>query len=325
MKLLAVELTRLRARRAVVVLVLGAIAVTMVALAVTLWTNRPVSSAELAQAQQQADREAQQPYVKRDLRRCERNPEEYTAQPDATAADCAAYALPQADWYLTRSQLDIVGVRDALPFGIALFASVVAILLGATLVGAEWAAGSVGTQLIFEPRRTRVWAAKAGSIAVGSAVLAAVLYVLTWVTLIAFHRIWIETALPDGFVGDLVGPGLRVLAFTVLAGLIGYAITMATRSTVVIVGLMLAYVVVFESLLRNVWQPAERWLVSSNALAWVQDGYTIVRYPNACFDEVSCRPSGETVSMIDAVVYLGVIGGVLLLGSLWVFRRRDVP
>ena len=38
-----------------------------------------------------------------------------------------------------------------------------AMLLGSTLLGAEYGAGSLSTQLTYEPRRIRVWATKAAA------------------------------------------------------------------------------------------------------------------------------------------------------------------
>ena len=57
MRLLALELTRLRWRRAVVVLLAGCALITVVVFAGTAWTTRPVSDADLRHAQAQVDRE----------------------------------------------------------------------------------------------------------------------------------------------------------------------------------------------------------------------------------------------------------------------------
>ncbi len=320
MKLVLIELTRLRSRRAIAVLVAGAFVIAAVLLGNVLWSNRPVSASDLASAQAQADREAQQPYVARQIRQCERHPERYGSE---ESVDCAAMITPQADWFLGREQLNPVNLADELPLGIALFTAVIAVLIGSTMIGAEWSAGSVGTQLLFESRRNRVWTAKAGAVAAATAVMALLVFTLIWTGILLAYQAWSSTPLPAGFNQDLSETGLRVVAFTAIAGLAGYAITMAVRHTVVVLGLMLAYSVIGEAFLRNFWPRVEPWLVSNNTLAWIQDGHKVVRYPNVCFEE--CRPIVEKITLLDSAVYFGVLTAVLLGLSLLVFRRRDVP
>lgn len=322
MKLVLVELTRLRSRRAIAVLVAGAFVIAAVLLGNVLWTNRPVPASELANAQAQADREAQQPYVAREIRRCERNPQNYLGA-EADISGCEAAVMPQADWFLNRQQLDPVNLARDLPLGIALFTAVIAVLIGSTMIGAEWSAGSVGTQLLFESRRSRVWTAKAVAVAAATAVMGLLVFTLVWTGILLAYQAWSSTPLPDGFNRDLSETGLRVIAFTAVAGVAGYAITMAVRHTVVVLGLMLAYSVIGEAFLREFWPRVEPWLMSNNTFAWVQDGFKITRYPDECFEE--CRPVVDKISMLDSALYFGVLTVVLLGVSLLVFRRRDVP
>ncbi|MGI8994491.1 MAG: ABC transporter permease subunit [Nocardioidaceae bacterium] len=322
MRLALIELTRLRSRRAIAVLVAGAFVIAAIVLGNVLWSNRPVPASELAAAQEQADREAQQPYVARDIRRCERNPQRYLG-PGSDAADCQDRLSPQAEWFLNRQQLDPVNLARDLPLGIALLAAVIAVLVGATMIGAEWSAGSVGTQLVFEPRRNRVWTAKALAIAAATAVMGLLLFTLVWTGILLAHQAWNGPALPASFGRDLTETGLRVVAFTAVAGLAGYAITMAVRHTVVVLGLMLAYSVIGEAFLRNFWPAVEPWLVSNNTFAWIQDGFKITIYPDECFE--GCRPTVDSLTLLDSALYFGVLTAALLGVSLLVFRRRDVP
>ena len=325
MRLFLVELTRLRSRRAIAVLVAGAFVIAAVLLANVLWSNRPVAASELAAAQQQAAQEAERPRVQRDIQRCEQNPQRFFG-PGFDAADCATQLTPRADWFLYRQQLDPVNLANDLPVGIALFAGVIAVLIGATMIGAEWSAGSVGTQLLFEPRRSRVWTAKALAIAAATAVMALLLFLLVWTGILLAYQFWNDTPLPDGFTRDLAETGLRVVAFTAVAGLAGYAITMATRHTVVILGMMLAYSVVGEGLLREFFRQIEPWLVSNNTFAWIQGRHVIRIYPEgACSSVEECRPTKTVISLADAGLYFGVVAGAMLLISLFVFNRRDVP
>jgi len=322
-KLVLVELTRLRSRRAIAVLIAGAFVIAAVLLGNQLWSNRPVPASEFAAAQARADREAKQPYVAREIRRCERNPQNYVGADASEPSSCEEALKPRAEWFLHRQPLDPVNLSRDLPLGIALFTGVIAVLIGATMIGAEWSAGSVGTQLLFEPRRNRIWTAKAVAIGAATAVLGLLVFTLVWTGILLAYQAWSDTPLPGGFNRDISETGLRVVAFTAVAGLAGYAITMALRHTVVVLGMMLAYSVIGEAFLRQFWPRVEPWLVSNNTFAWIQDGYKITRYPNEC--GVECRPTVEKITLLDSAVYFGVLTAVLLGLSLLVFRRRDVP
>jgi len=324
-RLVLVELTRLRSRRAIAVLVAGAFVIAALVLANVLWSNRPVPASELAAAEQRAAQEAERPRLQREIQRCEKHPEEYFGD-GGDAADCATEFAPRAEWFLDRGQLDPVNLANELPLGIALFAGVIAVLIGATMIGAEWSAGSVGTQLLFEPRRSRVWTAKGSAIAAATAAMGLLLFTLVWTGILLAYQAWDDTPLPAGFTQDLTTTGVRVMAFTALAGLAGYAVTMATRHTVVVLGLMLAYAVVGEGLLREFRPQIEPWLVSNNTSAWIQGGHTISVYPEgACSGFRGCQPTQTVISLADSALYFGVLTAVLLGVSLLVFHRRDVP
>lgn len=323
MRLFLIELSRLSSRRAIVVLMVGAFLVGALIAGTTLWEHRPLDDATVASAEKRAEREAQQPYAQRDYRRCQQNPTKFFG-PDVTAADCEQ-VLPDASWFLFREPLDPVRLADELPIVLTLFLGVIAVLIGATMIGAEWSAGSVGTQLLFEPRRSLVWVAKVAAIAASTAAMAAMIFAFVWLALLGAHAAWSDDALPPGFVGDLSETGLRSAAFAAVGGLAGYAVTVAVRHTVVVIGLMLAYSVIGEGLLRSFFPSVERYLVSNNAFAWIQQSHTVVIYPNDCFDRASCRPEKIVVELLDAAVYFGGITAVLLAVSLLVFRTRDVP
>lgn len=324
MRLYLVELTRLRSRRAVAVLLAGAFVIGALVLGATLWSHRPIDDADLAQAQQQVDQQTDSPRTQRDLRRCQANPERYLGRDDP--AECEQAILPQVDWFLSRPQLNPVELSNDLPLAIALIGCIIAVLIGATSIGAEWSAGSVGTQLLYETRRSRVWLAKAAAVATLSAVMAFIIFTVVWTGILVAHSSWIGQSLPPGFTGDLTWTGLRVTAFAMFGGLMGYAVTAALRHTVVVIGLMLAYSVVGEGLLREFVPTIERYLVSVNSFAWINGAYTITVYPEgSCFSRASCRPTQIKVELLDATVYFGVIGALVLLVSLLVFRRRDVP
>ena len=90
--LLRTELTRLRWRRAVLMLTVGAVVLPLLLLATVLYETRPVSDAELAGARQQATELASSRGTQRELARCTKRPDQYGV-PDYTAS-CEEAVLP---------------------------------------------------------------------------------------------------------------------------------------------------------------------------------------------------------------------------------------
>jgi ABC-2 type transport system permease protein len=69
MRLMSVELTRLRWRRAVIVLLVACVLVPTLIWVGLAWNTRPVSDSDLRDAQQQVERLSQEPSIKRDINR----------------------------------------------------------------------------------------------------------------------------------------------------------------------------------------------------------------------------------------------------------------
>ena len=109
MRLLGVELTRLRWRRAVLVLVVAAVAIPALILGAVAWDTRPVSAAEVAAAEEQAAAERDQPYIQDELERCLEDPEQYggSVDSDDPQVQCEEMILPRAQWFLFRQPLDV--------------------------------------------------------------------------------------------------------------------------------------------------------------------------------------------------------------------------
>jgi hypothetical protein len=109
----------------------------------------------------------------------------------------------------------------------------VAFVVGASFVGAEIGAGSLGTQLVFEPRRTRVVVTKAVAVALGTAILAAV--VLLWIGLLQYvgsELRGVVQGLDGSWFAARAGDIVRVAAAVALAAVASYALTVITRRTV---------------------------------------------------------------------------------------------
>jgi ABC-2 type transport system permease protein len=185
------------------------------------------------------------------------------------------------------------------------------VVLGATSAGAEWHAGTVTTQLTWEPRRAPLFLAKAAAAA-----------------LVAFVGYWLAEALLLGvltpaavFRGSTQGvdshwlrvtvePLLRASAVAAMGAMIGHALAWLARNTAVAVGAVLGYAAVIEPLLRAVRPKWEPWFVVSNAIRFI----TATR-----LDFTAQQRSTAGAGVLLLAYTLGVA-----LVSLTVFRRRDV-
>ncbi len=312
MRLFRVELRRFLSRRAIiVVMVLGGLACGAIAAGI-LYETRPPSAADLAGAQRDVDQINQDRFTQRRLDRC--------VEKTGEVERCERRWLLTVDEYFYREKLSPAQFKGWL-IPMAGVAAAVAFLLGATFVGADFSSGSVGTQLLFEPNRLKVWAAKAGAAAVGSAAFAALTLALTNGVIWFFAKSW-DRPFRDGLGGDwsaALGRGV-VLASAAAVG--GYALVTLARHTAAALGVLAVYGIAGEAVLRNVWTGSEKWLFSNHVLAWVGGDFKRQVYVE-CFQ--GCPPVILNFTKPFAATYMGLVLLVVALISLLVFRRRDVP
>jgi hypothetical protein len=190
----------------------------------------------------------------------------------------------------------------------------IAFVIGASFIGAEFGAGSLSTQLIFEPRRVRVAVVKAIAVGIGLALLAIAL--LLYIGLLQ----WAGSSL-RGVVNGLDGAWFaaragdigRVAAAVALAGIAAYAITVVTRRTVAAVAalLVIGWVSAIIGSLHN-W----RWVAKYNpATAFIAMVADVSRRAHSGDDVLAVR--GATISACLWVVGLTVVAAIM-------FDRREV-
>lgn len=322
--LLRVELTRFRARRTILALVLAAIVLSGVFAAKTAWDTRPVSAEDRATAQAQAEMESKQSGVQSDLKSCQDSPEQYLGG-NSTAADCADQILPKADWYLNREPLRIKPVLQDQGVSLALLVIVLLVLAGATFAGSDWASGSISNQLLFEARRTRIWGAKALAVGIGSLVCGAVALAVFWVPvwLVGLDR---DIPIPTVVEHELGWHLVRALVLAALAPVLAFGLTMLFRHTVATLGLLFGASIGAEILLSLLpFSGSGRFSPSHNGFAWLL-GRTQYFDPTLGCDSApdSCSQL-RTLHMWPAGAFMGGVLLVVLAVSLWSFRRRDLP
>lgn len=330
MRLLVVELTRLRWRRAVLLLLSAAVLVPVVLAVVTITDLAPPAPDDYEQAVAEATREAEQPYVAEELERCVEDPAAYgLVAGDDVEATCEEYVVPQPEQYLPYT-LDLAEEREGSGLAVAVLVGLIALLVGTTYAGHDWNTGSMSNQLLFETRRLRVWGAKAVAVTLATAAAALLGLTAFWLVLAARFQVAGAT-IPDGVLLGSLQQGWRGVAVAALAALTGYAITMLSRSTVFTLGLLLG-VAVAGGLLISFLVDDPGWVDPTiNVAAVIQDGSTyFVEAPDFCFADEASFDSPECAqdrvrSLEDGVVYLGVLTPLVLLASAASFRRRDVP
>ena len=326
MRLLRVELTRLRWRRAVVVLLLACVVAPLVLLGGYAWETRPISDADIAQAQEMAARDADQPWVDEEIAACEDQPEMYLG-PGGDAAGCEETITPRAENYLYRSELDLGALRGEVGAAAVIILTGLLMLVGTTYAGHDWNTGSMSNQLLFEPRRLRLWAAKGVAVMLTGAVVGAVVLAGFWgaAALLASSR---DISAAPGVWGEVWQTQARAVVAIAVGGLLGYALTMLFRSTVATLSLMFGVAIAGSLLVVAILgDDASRWLLPTNFLAFVLGGYSYYD-PSACLQSSDGSVTGgceRLLPALDGGVVLGVIVVVAVALSLWSTQRRDVP
>lgn len=319
MKLLAVEVRRFWARRAVAVVLLLTVAAAALLAGSTIWSTREATEAETTAAQQQLAVESRA--TRGDYEECLADP---SPQPDdVPAAERCEELDPQLEWYLPRAELDLADELTSSGFALALILTGAAIVAGATFAGGDWSSGSMSTQLLHRPRRAPVWWAKALAVVLGVTVTAVLVVGAYWLTLglVAQSR-----GLPvDGdLVQDIVLQGARAGILAAAGALGAFALAMALRSTTTTLSLLFAYAVAGEALWASV--PVERatqWSLALNLKAWVLDGVSVFD-ASICSGSATCEPT-YVLSAAHGGIYLAVLLAAAVVLSVVTFLRRDVP
>lgn len=190
--------------------------------------------------------------------------------------------------------------------------AILACLIGASVIGAEWPSRTITTILTWEPRRFRVLTAK---------LLAAIVVtvVLTLAGLIVLSLALLPSALfhgttagaDNGWWWSTAGVVLRVLAMIAISATIGFSLASIGRSTAAALATLFAYVVVIERMVAGLVPGWQRWLIFVNAAIFVSD-------------RTVGLAGAHNRSVTIAGIYLTAIAIGLYVAAAGVFHRRDV-
>lgn len=306
-RLVASELRRIAARRLVrVVLLLAAVGV-VVGGVITFVATDSLSEDAYRRRVEQVDADRRD--ADRRAREClEKNGVDVEAQkpiPDEIARACLPDASSANDPRFHRS--DLKGVLQ----GVTGVLVIVGWLLGASLVGAEFASRGMTTTLTWETRRGRVFAAKAAAVVVATAVVAALVLALTAAAMLPALLLHHAPVVPgDPSAATMIGTAARGVILTGVAAAFGFAIATIGRNTAAALGAGFAYIVILENIIGGYVPRWRRWLLLGNVIVFVSgenDGGDV---------------PGRTVT--SAGLFLAAVALALLIGAISVFRVRDI-
>ncbi|MCH7231945.1 ABC transporter permease subunit [Glycomyces sp. L485] len=335
MNLFKAELHRIARRR--LSLIFGICAVAgLLALTVIMWFNSSTgpSEADLAFAQSQADEvNARYEACADDEQFFEGHPEYGWVADDEWFKDMPhEQACSEVFWADARAE-DFIYVYTfkfheegvVLLIGVGIVTGLLAMLLAASTIGAEWSSGGIANLLVWHPNRMRVWSAKLGAVVTVCALAVVAMLALAFGLLYLTAAVRGDTGTLDApWWGDtserLTRTGVLALGMTVL----GSALAMLGRHTAIAGGVIVGYLTVGEMLVTFVrlgidMRFPELLSVYTWIGAWIEGRVTLEHW-----NGLSELPETMVLTATDAGLLLG--GIVLLFTALgtWSFAKRDI-
>jgi ABC-2 type transport system permease protein len=223
-------------------------------------------------------------------------------------------------------------VRDLIETG-CVIGSLLGLILGASLIGAEWQAGTFASLLTWEPRRLRVAAAKVTAVVLGSlAIVTVATVVLLGVeSLVAATHGTFATLVTDGprqshFAKQTWALAGRAGLVVMLVTGIGAALALLLRHTVASLGVAIGYLIVGEGIIGSLRHGDVRHhLLQSRLDALLHGRYEWFIPTRAPDGSVGFSPEHVAVvhalnAGVEALIFVALLYAV----ALTILQRRDV-
>lgn len=327
-RLVRVELRRYLAREGVRWLVVGMVAAVLLTGFAAWRSSRSPSEAQLAEAQHQYAM-AQADWAQHGeqyLADCRAN-EKQVQRPEQAAGFSCEDMVPSLDRFLPMRET-FAGSAVGWLGQVATFVLLLSLIVGATLVAAEFSTGSMSTWLTFEPRRGCVFASK---VVVPTVVTGAAALVVAGVAVGVF---WAATAVnhATGHVTaqtliDLGNGSARIAVAAAGAALLGAVLGFLTRHTAAVIAAVIAWLIAVDQILISALLRAPRWSVAYNVQAWLAAGFEQTVGSTSCTTDAAgtvCNGTTLVITMTQAGLLLAALLAVATVLALLVFRRRDV-
>jgi ABC-2 type transport system permease protein len=223
-------------------------------------------------------------------------------------------------------------VRDLLGTG-CVIGSLLGLILAASLIGAEWQAGTFATLLTWEPRRLRVAAAKVAAVIVGSLAIATVATaVLLGVEAVVaathgtFASVLRDAPRQPHFAEQTWALAGRAALVVMLVSGMGAALALLLRHTVAALGVAIGYLIVGEGIIGSLRHGDVRHhLLQSRLDALLHGRYEWpipIRQPDG---SIAFGPDHmAVVHALNAGIEALVVLAVLFAIALTILQRRDV-
>ncbi|WP_020520705.1 ABC transporter permease subunit [Catelliglobosispora koreensis] len=253
---------------------------------------------------------------------------------EATSKDPAACQGPPAEYFTAehymKPEFDFKLFYGEILIIWAAIMAMIAFVLGATYIGAEWSSGAMMNLLTWRPKRISVLGTKLGVLlgsmaAIGTATLLLWTGMLWGIAKVAGHT--------NGMTGSAWGSfglaGLRGVAMIMAFAALGFGLASLGRHTALALGVAIGVVIVGQIGLSIVLAMAdvpffERYLIPVHMDAWLKKsveleggGYTCG--PSGCIPEAVSELTYKTSGLIG----LAVVVAVTAL-AFWSIKRRDV-
>jgi ABC-type transport system involved in multi-copper enzyme maturation permease subunit len=245
------------------------------------------------------------PFVEREVRRCVRG--DYGPHPGLSESELRAEceAMVGADPRFQYSSIRDVLLGSSPPF------LLLAVLLGASFIGAEWHFGTITTALTWEPRRMRILAVKAVVVTVFAAIFFIILQAILAAVLYPAAAVYgTTTGLDAAWMRDVAGIVVRGALLAAISALIGFSFASIGRNTTAAMGTIFVYFVAIEPIVRALRPGWVKWLFIDNASIFISEQST------------SFPPLDRSVW--GAGLLLAIYSGIALIAGLMWFKRRDV-
>ncbi|HET6213899.1 MAG TPA: ABC transporter permease subunit [Micromonosporaceae bacterium] len=336
MSLLRAERRRLfkrRFTRLMLTLVVAILAIIAVSFTINSHQNGPAARAA-AQDRATAAYEEQKRFYEQFVTECEAAKASGNANPDRFPPDCGKGTGPQpemfpADWFMPYE----FNFRKEFGYLIMVFAGLLALLayvVGASFVGAEWNSGGMMNLLLWRPRRVPVLLAKLGTLLGGVLAIGVVLGAL-WTVAFWFIGKYDGniTRMTPGAWRSFAIDGARGVGLALAFAAIGFGLASLGRHTAMALGAAVGAVVVGEIGVRIALELMrvrmyERFVPSTYIFAWFNKKWTLYDYRACEFARGECQPKQLVITWQQSALVMGITLAAVLALAIWAMRRRDV-
>jgi ABC-2 type transport system permease protein len=328
------ETRRLTKRRFTRFFVLGTLLVLAAIVAGMFVTNKSSTPEIRAAAQAEADRDYQRAVrsAAEERTRCQ------AAQGTPEASNfppCDEVYEPtredfRAEWYMPptfvfREQFGVMVTA------LAALLAVMAFVVGATYVGAEWSSGGMMNLLLWRPRRLQVLGTKLAALLVGLTVLTA-LVSAAWTGLFAAlaHFRGTLDGMTSGAWQSFVLMEVRGLVLVLVAGALGFGLASLGRHTAMALGAAIGAVILFQFGLGTVLTLAkapfvEAYLVPVWTTAWMDKSVVVTDWESCNYSSTQgCEPDTLTLTWPMAGGLLAAALVLVVGAAMWTMRSRDI-